>query len=82
MPLIMPVWFNPSHTIDQALREVAGQTPGFGLGFDPEVRPADPRFGDFQANGVLSFAKENGMDPRELGQLLIDAAQASNHFDP
>ena len=78
----MPVWFNPSHTIDQALREVAGQTPGFGLGFDPEVRPADPRFGDFQANGVLRFAKENRMDPRELGQLLIDAAEASNHFDP
>lgn len=78
----MPVWFNPSHTIDQALREVAALMPEFDPEFDPGVRPADPRFGDFQANGVLSFAKKHQVNPRELAQSLIDAAQASNHFDP
>ena len=78
----MPVWFNPSHTIDQALREVAALMPEFDPEFDPSVRPADPRFGDFQANGVLSFAKKHQVNPRELAQSLIDAAQASNHFDP
>ena len=39
--------------------------------FDPQVREADERFGDFQANGVLPFAKRNGLNPRELAEKLI-----------
>lgn len=78
----MSVWFNPSHTIDQILRAVASEAEGFGVDFDPGVRPADPKFGDYQANGVLGFAKKHGANPRELGQILIDAAQASGQFDP
>jgi hypothetical protein len=31
----------------------------FGVDFDLEIRVADPRFGDFQVNGVLGFAKKN-----------------------
>jgi arginyl-tRNA synthetase len=45
--------------------------------FDPEIRMADPRFGDFQVNGVLSFAKENKKNPRELGEKLLTKAKQS-----
>ena len=78
----MQVWFNPSKAIESALSEIAAQTEGFGSGFMPGVRPADPRFGDFQANGVLAFAKQHGANPRELAARLIAAAEASDAFDP
>jgi arginyl-tRNA synthetase len=78
----MSVWFNPSHAIDQILRQIAAKTEGFGPQFEPGVRPSDPKFGDYQANGVLGFAKRNKANPRELGQKLIDAAIASGEFDP
>ena len=78
----MSIWFNPSQAIDQILRQVAAKTEGFGADFDPGMRPADPKFGDYQANGVLGFAKRQQANPRELGQKLIDAAQASGQFDP
>ena len=46
------------------------------------MRPADPRFGDYQANGVLAFAKRTRLNPRELATRLIAAAEASDAFDP
>ena len=55
----MYTWFNPSQAIDQILRQVAAKTEGFGVDFDPGMRPADPKFGDYQANGVLGFAKRH-----------------------
>jgi len=78
----MSVWFNPSHAIEQTLRQVAATTEGFSADFEPGVRPADPKFGDYQANGVLGYAKKNNLNSRELGQKLIDAALASGQFDP
>ena len=30
------------------------------MSFDPQVRQADERFGDFQANGILPYAKKAG----------------------
>ena len=78
----MSVWFNPSHAIEQTLRQVAATTKGFSADFEPGVRPADPKFGDYQANGVLGYAKKNNLNSRELGQKLIDAALASGQFDP
>lgn len=78
----MKVWFNPSKTIENELTAIAAETAGFGPGFVPGVRPADPKFGDYQANGVLGFAKKQGANPRELAQQLIDASVASGRFDP
>lgn len=77
----MKVWFNPSKAIESALSTIAAQTEGFGPEFVPGVRQADPRFGDYQANGVLAFAKKNGLNPRELATRLIAAAEASGEFD-
>jgi arginyl-tRNA synthetase len=78
----MKVWFNPSKAIESELTAIAAETEGFGPEFVPGVRPADPKFGDYQANGVLGFAKKQGTNPRELAQRLIDASVASGRFDP
>ena len=53
----MSIWFSPPKAIDQILRQITAKTVGFGAEFDPGMRPADPKFGDYQANGVLGFAK-------------------------
>ncbi len=47
--------------------------PIFGSDFDPEIRPADERFGDFQANGVLSYLGRKKENPREGASLLMEA---------
>ncbi|MFT4902022.1 MAG: arginyl-tRNA synthetase [Lentimonas sp.] len=78
----MQVWFNPSKIIERELQSIATATAGFDSSFVPGVRPSDPRFGDFQANGVLAFAKKKGENPRELANRLIQAAQAASTFDP
>ncbi|MGB0290050.1 MAG: arginine--tRNA ligase, partial [Opitutales bacterium] len=78
----MQLSFNPSTVIETALRQIAASCEAFGEDFEPEVRAADPKFGDFQANGVLGFAKRNGKNPRELAQQLLDAANKSGQFDP
>ncbi|MFI3290329.1 MAG: arginine--tRNA ligase [Opitutales bacterium] len=49
--------------------------------FDCQIKIADPRFGDFQANGALGFAKKNKMNPREVGQKLLEEIQNSAEFD-
>jgi arginyl-tRNA synthetase len=78
----MQIAFNPADLIDAALRRAADAAGLPGADFDPVVRTADPRFGDFQANGVLAFAKRHGRNPRELAQAIIDAASATGLLDP
>lgn len=78
----MPVWFNPSLSLDKILLQAAADTDGFDATFQPGVRPADPKFGDFQANGVLGYAKKQGVNPRELAQKLLDATLRSGQIDP
>ena len=69
----MLIEFDSSDTIECVIRTATTASKHFGEDFEPQVRPADPRFGDFQANGVLPFAKKNNTNPRELAQKLIDA---------
>lgn len=47
--------------------------------FNADIKPADPKFGDFQANGVLPYAKRIKQNPRELATRLQEkiAADAS-----
>jgi arginyl-tRNA synthetase len=68
----MFIEFDPSESIDRILRETTAESNDFKVSFDPQVRPADERFGDFQANGILPYAKKAGLNPRELAQKLID----------
>ncbi len=53
--------------IDAAAEKVLGATD-----FSPDIRPADPRFGDFQANGVLPYAKSVRANPREMATRMVE----------
>ena len=78
---IMEIWFNPAKELDTILRCVAGTVGGFSSAFSPEMRPADPRFGDYQANGVLAEAKRAKANPRALATALVDALKNSGEID-
>lgn len=77
----MDIWFNLAAGIDQRTKAAAATLEDFDDTFAPEVRLADPRFGDFQVNGVLPFAKKNRKNPRELAQRLVDALHQTD-IDP
>lgn len=78
----MQVCFNPSLEIDRRIRLIVADLEAFGPDFDPVIRPADPKFGDFQANGVLAQAKRLQANPRQMAQECIEALLASGQFDP
>lgn len=77
----MDIWFNLGEGIDQRTKAAAAGLEGFDESFSSDVRLADPRFGDFQVNGVLPFAKKHRKNPRELAQRLVAALQATD-LDP
>jgi len=53
--------------ITQAMREVCGTD-----GFAAIVRPAkDPKFGDYQANGIMALARQLKRNPRELATEVV-----------
>ncbi len=74
----MDPWFDVARSLETRLLEAADSLGWDTSVFAPEVRTADPRFGDFQANGVLPFAKRTRQNPRALAQALADAFLAKN----
>ena len=72
--------FDPAQALDTCLCDAAQLLPDFDSSFSPEIRPADPRFGHFQANGVLAFAKHCGRNPRLMAEQLLDAWQGQSSF--
>lgn len=78
----MQVDYQPSVFLQRVIVDAATSIPELGASFDPILRTADPRHGDFQANGILGVAKKAGVPPRPLGQKLLDAILASGELDP
>jgi len=78
----MEIWFHPARELDAVVRAAATRTPGFDADFAPEIRAADPRHADFQANGVLGFAKARKQNPRALGSALAETLRADPALDP
>lgn len=74
----MPTAFNLAADLDTALKSAA-HAAGLAdaAAFAPEVRPADPQHGDFQANGVLGYAKARKLNPRAVATQLLAALPAS-----
>lgn len=65
--------FNLSETLDTAVRRAAGDLlEYFPEPFEPLVQVADPNFGDFQANGILPYAKRMKKAPRLLAEKLVE----------
>ena len=69
----MPVPFNLADALDTALKSAATAAGLEAGAFVPEVRTADSRHGDFQANGVLGYAKARKLNPRALAEKLVAA---------
>jgi arginyl-tRNA synthetase len=47
------------------------------------IRPcADPKFGDYQANGVMAAAKQRGENPRALAELIVRDLDVSDISEP
>lgn len=74
--------FSLESYLNDKLIKAAESLPNFGSDFDPEIRPADERFGDFQANGALSYLSRRKENPRMGAQQLLEAfKQEDNLFD-
>lgn len=76
----MEIWFHPSKALN-AIAKNAAKNAGLEDDFDPIIRPADPKFGDFQANGALQYAKAHKENPRAVGEKLLAAIKALEDFD-
>ena len=65
--------------VEQALRAVLGaENAGPAI-----IRPcADPKFGDYQANGVMAIAKRLKQNPRALAEKVIAELQLSAVSEP
>lgn len=72
----MHVSFNLASDLETALKTAATTAGLDGNAFAPEVRTADPRHGDFQANGVLGYAKARKLNPRAVADQLVAALSA------
>jgi arginyl-tRNA synthetase len=68
--------FNLAADLDAALSAAAAAAGLDPARFVPGVRTADPKHGDYQANGVLGYAKQAGANPRALALQLVSAFQA------
>jgi arginyl-tRNA synthetase len=69
----MHVSFAVAAHLEAALKTAASRAGLEADAFVPEVRPADPRHGDFQANGVLGYAKARKLNPRQVAEQLVAA---------
>jgi arginyl-tRNA synthetase len=72
----MPVSFNLASELTGTLHAAAvraGLTDAHSAAFTPEVRLADPRHGDFQANGLLAYAKARRLNPRTVAEQFVAA---------
>lgn len=77
----MDIPFNLIEFLENLLKEEAKKNTSFTEpGFIPDVKIAEAHFGDFQANGVLGYAKKIKKNPRELGIQLLESLQPTPLF--
>ena len=76
----MLITFYPSKYLEEILY-CAAKVCDLNSSYEAQMRPADPRFGDFQSNGSLAYAKKEKLNPRELSQKIIDTIKADKNFD-
>lgn len=80
--LFMDIWFNIPKELSEVILQAAAEIPYFDKSFNPDIRTTDPRFGDFQANGVLSWGKNVGQNPRQVAQKLMETVEQLGILDP
>ena len=67
----MNPWFDLPSVLQSKVRAAASAVLGEST-LDPDIRSADPRFGDFQSNGVLPYARSVRENPREIATRIIE----------
>ncbi|HNX04854.1 MAG TPA: arginine--tRNA ligase [Opitutales bacterium] len=72
----MQTAFNPARGLESAMMHISA----LEADFRPDVRIADPRFGDFQANGVLPYAKARKGNPRAVATEVLERLNSSADF--
>lgn len=72
----MHVTFNLAAELDAVLKTAAESAGMDVAAFSPELRVADAKHGDFQANGVLGYAKSRKENPRAVAEKLVAALPA------
>ncbi|MBC2608216.1 arginine--tRNA ligase [Pelagicoccus albus] len=75
----MQDWFDVAKKIDSLVQEAAASA-GLEDTFSAEIRSADPRFGDLQANGALPYAKRAKTNPRQIAQALVAKLQENEEL--
>ena len=79
----MQILLNPTQIIKSEIIHLFHNDPIFKDKFkaiiDPIVRVSDPRFGDFQANGLLPFAKQNRLNPFEFANIVTDKLRSKEY---
>jgi arginyl-tRNA synthetase len=63
--------FSAAADIEAAVSLAAAAAGLDSAAFEPQVRPAEPKYGDYQANGVLAYAKAARANPRELASRIV-----------
>lgn len=77
----MEIPFNLIECLENLLSTEAKKIESFSEeGFVPDVKVAESHFGDFQANGVLGYAKKTKKNPKELGAQLLEQVQQTQFF--
>ena len=74
----MHEWFDVEKKLESSANVAACAAGLDTTMFSADVRPADPRFGDFQVNGALPYAKRLKTNPREVAQKLVTAFEKDN----
>lgn len=77
----MEICFNLARFLEKTIIETAHNLPEFDTSFIADIRPSDPRHGDYQANGILPLAKKNKCNPRELANKVLKHLQENPNFD-
>lgn len=72
----MHVSFNIAADLEAAVTAAAQAAGLEAATFAPELRAADPRHADFQANGVLGYAKARKLNPRAVAEQVVAALPA------
>jgi len=74
----MHATFNLAADLDAAVQSAAVAAGlADATSFAPELRVADARHGDFQANGVLAYAKARKLNPRATAEQILPHLPAS-----
>ncbi|MDR2603500.1 MAG: arginine--tRNA ligase [Puniceicoccales bacterium] len=74
------MWFQIDVGLSTVVLEAAQACNISAVDFSPDIRQADQRFGDFQANGVLPYAKLYRLNPRHVAEQIVEKLRSMGDF--